>query len=162
MTVSKQSEHIQYGALPWRRGRGGLEILLVTTLNTKRWIVPKGWPLAGHAPAECAEHEALEEAGLLGKMQPKPLGSFPYEKSSRGGDNLSCNVLLFAMEVKQQRRLWPEKKLRETRWCSVEEALERVSNPGLRSLIQEFAEDWHSRTTDRPDSVAVTHEQQKS
>jgi 8-oxo-dGTP pyrophosphatase MutT (NUDIX family) len=159
--ASGQSSHVQYGALPWRRGKHGLEILLVTTLNAKRWIVPKGWPIPGRTPPECAAHEALEEAGLIGDMDSEPLGAFSYDKTSRTGDVLSCNVLLFPLAVKKQRRVWAEKDQRQTRWCSVEEALERVANAELRSLIEKFAQSWNDASGDRPSDL-VTHDHHKT
>ena len=67
---------VQYAALPWRRTKDGLEVLLVTTLTTRRWIVPKGWPLKNCTPAECAAYEALEEAGVIGTVAKKALGTF--------------------------------------------------------------------------------------
>ena len=137
-SVALESPDIQYGALPWRRVHGELQILLVTTLNTRRWIVPKGWPIPGLAPCDCAAHEAVEEAGVSGDMQSKPLGAFHYEKRLKSGETLHCKVEVFAMEVQRQRRKWPERAARESCWCSAEEALARVSEPGLRRLIARF------------------------
>jgi 8-oxo-dGTP pyrophosphatase MutT (NUDIX family) len=69
----------QFAALPWRRRRGErLEILLVTTRRSGRWIVPKGWPIDGCSPRECAAREAMEEAGVLGVIAAEPIGDFPY------------------------------------------------------------------------------------
>jgi 8-oxo-dGTP pyrophosphatase MutT (NUDIX family) len=129
---------VQYAALPWRATDDAIEILLVTTLKTRRWIVPKGWPLAGRTPSESAASEALEEAGVLGEVASKSLGSFLYSKRRKSGDVTSCKVHVFPMRVVGQRRSWPEKSARETCWCSPEEALARVSDPGLRRLIARF------------------------
>lgn len=131
----------QYGALPWRWADDHLEILLITTLSTRRWVVPKGWPVEGCAPGECAAREALEEAGVVGATASRPVGSFSYLKRRKSGETISCRVAVFALEVERQRRSWPEKALRETCWCSVEEALTRVSDPGLKRLIAKFAKD---------------------
>jgi 8-oxo-dGTP pyrophosphatase MutT (NUDIX family) len=120
---------------------GTLEILLVTTRHTRRWIVPKGWPEAGLQPHECAAREALEEAGAEGKAHAAPIGSYLYEKQRKSGDVLVCSVLVFPMEVARQRTDWPEKAARELRWCSIGEALELVENTGLRQLITRFAKD---------------------
>jgi len=131
--------NVQYAALPWRRAEGTVEILLVTTLNTGRWIVPKGWPLAGRTPSESAAHEALEEAGVLGEVAAEPLGSFHYKKRRKSGEIVPCNVHVFTMEVLRQRRRWAEKSAREVCWCSLEDALARVTERGLRRLIVKFA-----------------------
>lgn len=133
-----QVPNVQYAALPWRRTRDTVEILLVTTRNTQRWIVPKGWPLAGRTPRECAALEALEEAGVQGEMAAETLGSFNYNKLRKSGEIVPCKVHVFAMEVLHQHRKWAEKRARETRWCSLEEALAHVTEPGLRRLIAKF------------------------
>ena len=73
---------MQYAALPWRMNGGALEILLITTLKTHRWIVPKGWPVEALSPQACAAHEALEEAGVSGSISEKTIGSFRNSASS--------------------------------------------------------------------------------
>ena len=137
-TASRVS-HIQYAALPWRETEGAIEILLVTTRKTGRWIVPKGWPLIDRTPSESAAYEALEEAGVLGDMAAEPLGSFRYSKRRKSGAIVSCKVYVFAMEVVRQRRSWAEQSARETCWCSLEDARARVTDPGLRRIIAKFA-----------------------
>jgi len=137
-SVASNVPGVQYAALPWRLIDGELQILLVTTLNTRRWIVPKGWPIPGLAPSDCAAHEAEEEAGVTGDVQPEPVGTFHYDKRRKAGDTLRCRVEVFALEVSRQRRSWPEKAARQTRWCSPEEALARVTEPGLRRVISRF------------------------
>ena len=119
---------------------GSLEILLITTLKTHRWIVPKGWPVETLSPRACAAHEALEEAGVSGSISEKAVGSFRYFKRRKGGDVVPCRVEVFALEVTQQRRSWAEKELREHRWCSIADALASVGEPGLRLVIASFAE----------------------
>jgi 8-oxo-dGTP pyrophosphatase MutT (NUDIX family) len=130
---------VQYAALPWRVNAGKLEILLITTLKTHRWIVPKGWPMEALSPRECAAREALEEAGVVGSVGEKSIGSFRYFKRRKDGDTVPCKVDVFALEVTQQRRTWAEKRAREFRWCAVEEALASVGEPGLRQVIADFA-----------------------
>ena len=139
MSGATQVASIQYGALPWRRAGEAIEILLITTRNTRRWIVPKGWPLLGRTPRECAAQEALEEAGVSGKVAEKPLGWFHYDKLRKSGEVVPCKVQIYPMEVSRQRSAWAEKAMRQTRWCSPQEALSHVSEPGLRQLITKFA-----------------------
>lgn len=131
---------MQHAALPWRVTDGVLEILLITTLRTRRWIVPKGWPADEAAAHECAAREALEEAGVSGEIGEKPIGSFRYIKQRKAGDGVPCRVEVFALEVMAQRRVWPEKNLRELRWCCVADALALVGEPGLRQVIAKFAQ----------------------
>jgi 8-oxo-dGTP pyrophosphatase MutT (NUDIX family) len=131
---------VQYAALPWRVNGGRLEILLITTLKTRRWIVPKGWPVETLSPQACAAHEALEEAGVSGALSEKPVGVFRYFKRRKGGEVVTCRVDVFALEVTQQRRSWAEKGTRDFRWCAIEDALALVGEPGLRQVIAHFAE----------------------
>jgi len=137
--AASQVSNVQYAALPWRATEDAIEILLVTTLKTGRWIVPKGWPLAGCSPSESAASEALEDAGVLGEVAPKSLGSFLYNKRRKSGEVTHCKVHVYPMRVVRQRRSWAEKRARQTCWCSPEEALARVSDAGLRRLIARFA-----------------------
>lgn len=137
--ASKSRCRVQYAALPWRVNAGKLEILLITTLKTHRWIVPKGWPMEALSPRECAAREALEEAGVSGSISGKPIGSFRYLKRRKDGEVVPCKVDVFALEVTGQRRSWAEKGVRELRWCSIEDALASVGEPGLRQIIGGFA-----------------------
>ncbi len=105
----------QVAALCWRcRRRHGLEVLLITSLNSKRWIIPKGWPEADLTPAENAAREAFEEAGVIGKVSAKPIGSYHYLKERKDGGGVPCSVDVFALAVTKQLDDWPEKGARDT------------------------------------------------
>ena len=130
--------NVQYAALPWRKVKGKMEILLITTSNARLWIVPKGWPIEGLTPSESAAQEALEEAGLEGEVATEPLGSFRHYKQAKSGETILCSVHVFPMEVTGQRQTWQEQHLRESRWYSVGEALARIKHPNLRRLIMKF------------------------
>jgi 8-oxo-dGTP pyrophosphatase MutT (NUDIX family) len=92
---------VQCGALPYRfTSDAALEILLVTTRQTRRWIIPKGWPIKGLRPAKSAAREAFEEAGVRGKISAKPLGLFSYEKSlDEAGVQATCEVRVFPLSA---------------------------------------------------------------
>ncbi|MGN6514381.1 MAG: NUDIX hydrolase [Rhizomicrobium sp.] len=139
LVAAKKVAGTQYAALPWREGAGGLEFLLITTRRTRRWIVPKGWPMDGRAPSATAAREALEEAGVAGEVSEKPIGAYRYFKERKSGELLPCKVDVFALKVKLQRKTWAEKDMRELRWCSLNEALACVGEPGLRQIIARFA-----------------------
>ena len=130
---------VQYAALPYRDSVNGLEFLLITTRRTRRWIVPKGWPMDGRAPHAAAAREALEEAGVCGEIGDVAIGSYRYFKERKSGELVPCKVDVFALKVKQQRKTWAEKDVRELRWCSLTEALACVGEPGLRQIIGRFA-----------------------
>lgn len=132
-------ERLQYAALPWRGTKKKLEIMLVSSRETKRWIIPKGWPMSGRGGAASAAIEALEEAGVLGAISDEPIGQYFYAKRFSHGVEQLCRVEVFALRVVRQRETWLEKDQRSTQWSSVEQAMELVSDPELRDLIAEFA-----------------------
>lgn len=129
---------LQAAALPFRHA-DTLEILLVSSLDTGRWIVPKGWPMKGRKNFEAARREAFEEAGVKGEIASLPAGSFHYDKRRRNGAVWRCMVEVFPLEVKSQSRSWPEKSVRKTRWCRWSEAADLVDDKGLADIIRLFA-----------------------
>ena len=128
----------QFAALPFRDD-DGLEIMLVTSRDTRRWVLPKGWPIKGLKPHSVAAREALEEAGLTGKVAKEPIGSYRYVKRMRNGAAMTCEVGVFPLAVEKQRRNWPERDQRTTSWFAREDAATLVDEPDLRDLILAFA-----------------------
>ena len=113
--------------------------MLLTSRETHRWVIPKGWPMKKHKPAEVASQEAYEEAGLIGQIVGKrPIGNFHYEKRRVKGEAL-CQVRVFLFRVERQLDDWPEKSQRETRWFDAEEAAGLVEEGGLAEIIERFA-----------------------
>ena len=96
---NEQAERRQVAALPWRRGSDGLEILLVTSRETRRWVTPKGGRTAGKTDAEAAAQEALEEAGIEGVTGETPLGTFRYLKVLKRRAPRWCVVTVYGLEV---------------------------------------------------------------
>ncbi|MFZ0840214.1 MAG: NUDIX hydrolase [Xanthobacteraceae bacterium] len=130
---------IQYAALPFRRRESaGTEVLLVTSRRTGRWIIPKGWPIKRKPPHAAAAQEALEEAGVVGEVRRRPIGSYQYEKRLKTGQAIVCKVQVFPLEVKQQEKTWPEKGKRQVKWFSPEDAASRVDDGVLRDLIRKL------------------------
>ncbi len=121
----------QSGVIAFRKKASGLKILLVTTPRHKRWIVPKGIVEPGLSPRRSAEKEALEEAGVRGRVSKKPVGAYRYQKW--GG---TCTVQVFLLEVKEVLDRWPEASLRKRRWVTVEEAARLVEPAALKALIR--------------------------
>lgn len=116
----------QAAALPVKAG----QICLVTSSSGKRWVIPKGVIDPGKTAAEIALQEAWEEAGLVGILQPEPLGTYFYEKY--GG---TYHVTVFLMRVTREAEDWPEQALRQRAWVSPGRSLERIQEPGLREII---------------------------
>lgn len=130
----EQAYKAQVAALPVRPGQGGLEVLLITTRETRRWVIPKGWPMKGRKDHQAAAQEALEEAGVAGKIRKRPIGAFTYQK--RLIDRVEpCRVMVYLLEVEKQLASWRERDQRKRKWFSQQEAAERISEPGLATMI---------------------------
>ena len=129
----------QVAALPWRLHDGRFQILLVTTRETKRWVIPKGWPMAGKTAWEAAAIEAFEEAGVAGPVEELPCGNFEYRKRRAKSTDLLIRVSVYALEVTDEARRWPEMRERKRQWFTPAEAGNRVGEQGLKQIIAEFA-----------------------
>ena len=137
---SGSARRVQYGALPYRVSNGsGAKFMLVTSRETRRWIIPKGWPKKGQSPRRLAAREAFEEAGVIGAIGKRALGSFSYEKRLKNGKMIECKVRVFPLEVKRQRKRWPEKQERKVKWLSGPKAAEKVKEPMLSEIIRRLA-----------------------
>ena len=133
------AKRVQYGALPYRSsGASRTEIMLVTSRGTRRWIIPKGWPQKGKSPHHSAAREAFEEAGVVGAVGRRPVGSFPYEKRLKNGGVVVCEVHVYPLRVQRQKQ-WPERRQREVKWLSVKEAAKAVREPMLSTIIRRLA-----------------------
>lgn len=130
--------HPQYAALPFRMVDGFPQVMLVTSRETKRWVLPKGWPEKNHKPWEAAAREAYEEAGLIGRIAHTPLGSYTYSKRLDDRTSVTCAVEVFPMRVERQLDEWPERKQRETRWFTPGQAAMAVEEGGLVRLLLGF------------------------
>jgi 8-oxo-dGTP pyrophosphatase MutT (NUDIX family) len=132
---------VQFAALPYRLAPGGtLEILLVTTRQTRRWIIPKGWPIKGLKPPKSAAREAFEEAGVRGEIGMKSIGVFTYDKVlDEGGIRVNCEVKVFPLLVKRQSEAWPEFGQRAARWVEPGKAVSLIREPELKALVEKFA-----------------------
>jgi 8-oxo-dGTP pyrophosphatase MutT (NUDIX family) len=123
-------------ALPLRRREDGtLEVLLVTSRDTGRWVLPKGWPMNGKPPWRAAEIEAEEEAGVTGRVARDDLGRYHYGKRLDGERVIDCRVKVFPLLVERERERWKEARERQRRWFSLAEAAEAVDEPELKELL---------------------------
>lgn len=138
MTSDQSSGHRldQVGALPVRlHAEGFVEVMLVTSRESRRWIIPKGWPTPGLPPHEVALREARDEAGLVGNIAPAPFGYFTYDKRLTSGLVLPCRVAVYLLHVTGQLERWRERGQRDGVWLTSREAARRVCNLSLQRLI---------------------------
>lgn len=136
--MKKPGTKKQYAALPWRYSGAGREVLLISSRDTGRWVIPKGWPIKGLTPAETAAREAYEEAGLGGQVSKKPIGEFEYGKRLGNGKVQPTKVEVFALEQMVQHRDWPEQGQRRLQWFSVLDAADAVEEPDLKDIIRKL------------------------
>jgi 8-oxo-dGTP pyrophosphatase MutT (NUDIX family) len=134
-TMDGESSDHQIAALPFRNRRGKVGVLLVTSRETKRWVIPKGWPMEGHTDYHAAKIEAFEEAGAEGRIGTTTIGAFEYVKRLKDGASKLCHVAVYPLNVSGLARNWPEQKQRERRWFSAKDAAELVAEPQLKDII---------------------------
>ncbi|HEV2531429.1 NUDIX hydrolase [Phenylobacterium sp.] len=139
MGKSRRGPRQQFAALPWRRTEAGVEVLLITSRETRRWVIPKGWGKKGESASIAAAREALEETGVGGRLDATPLGHYRYQKQLKSGRLQRVRVAVYALEVVHEHEDWPEKAIREKFWTTIAEAATLVDEPELRALIAGFS-----------------------
>ena len=135
---TETSENRQVAALPWRRGANGVEVMMITSRETRRWVIPKGGRMVGKTDPQAAAQEAYEEAGIQGETLGDPVGHFRYAKRLKSGATQACVVAVYPLEVLIQLGAWPEDLQRERRWMLQAEAAASVHEPDLAELIRGF------------------------
>jgi len=138
-SAAKRETRTQFAVLPYRvKKKSEIEVLLISSLDTGRWIVPKGWPMDGMRPAEAAAQEAWEEAGVRGRVYDDVLGVYSYSKWLDEELSLPCIVLVFALEVSHSDDAFPEAGQRKRKWMSQKKASQRVDEVELKQIIATF------------------------
>ncbi len=123
-------ESIQSAVVPYRLNQNEIEVLLVTSIKKKKWIIPKGYVEYSLTPFESAKKEAFEEAGVTGSNETEEIGEFINGKN----DNKKL-VRVYLMKVIEQMDDYPEKNLRKRKWFLLDEAIKTVDNEGIKSIL---------------------------
>jgi 8-oxo-dGTP pyrophosphatase MutT (NUDIX family) len=126
---------VQVAALCLREGPAGPEVLMVTSRTTRRWVLPKGWPIEGLTDAASALQEAWEEAGVTGTVADQPVGHYRYLKTRRNGQALACRVAVYPVQVAALAGAWPEAATRQRAWLPLAAAAAAVDEDELRALL---------------------------
>ncbi|HSW54145.1 MAG TPA: NUDIX hydrolase [Ignavibacteriaceae bacterium] len=121
----------QSGVIPYRKKNGKTEVLLVTSIRRKKWIIPKGFIEYNMSPFQSAKKEAFEEAGVRGSNTTKILGSYTVRKN---GSELLTKI--YSMKVTRIFKDYPEKNLRKRKWFSVYDAAKKVEIDELATIIR--------------------------
>lgn len=131
----------QIAALPIRWDKAGkLRVLMVTSRDRGRWVMPKGWLMDGKKPWRAAEIEALEEAGATGFISKRAIGTYHYDKVLDDGTHLPCEVTLFPMVVGKLKRRWKERAERKRHWFAPKKAAKMVEEKELSKLLMDLAD----------------------
>src|ERR1700682_1650905 len=126
------AKRVQYAALPYRRrGDSRTQVMLVTSRESGRWVIPKGWPKKRKNPSATAASEALEEAGVVGVVRRDSIVSYSYKKRLKSGAVVACEVRVFPLKVKHQQKSWRERGEREVQWFSRTNAAKGVRASAL-------------------------------
>jgi 8-oxo-dGTP pyrophosphatase MutT (NUDIX family) len=134
----KEPCRLQVAALPWRKTDDGVEIMLITSRDTGRWVLPKGWPEGGESFYDAAAREAGEEAGLSGSVSPQEVGRYFYAKVLPSGEEIPCEVHVYPLEVDKVAGKWKEKRERKRKWVSPAVAARMLNEPDLCKLVSAF------------------------
>jgi len=134
---AKRDIRTQFGALCYRVRQDKVQVLLITSRGTGRWIVPKGWPMDGASPVDAALQEAWEEAGVEGRAMGNSLGIYSYVKLD-DGERLPCVVAVFPVKVRKLSEAYPESAQRRRKWFSRKKAAALVDEPELRQIMRDF------------------------
>ena len=131
----------QAGVIAYRIVNGTVQVLLVTSRETKRWIIPKGNVAIASTAAHAAEEEAFEEAGIKGSIDSQiPLGSYTYRKRLSSGEVRPAVVEVYLLRSIKQVKKWAERGQRELAWVSIKQAIAQHGEPGLEPLLERLLE----------------------
>ncbi|MBB95844.1 MAG: NUDIX hydrolase [Rhodobacteraceae bacterium] len=138
----RRPAQFQVAALCYRIVDGAPQVLLITSRETRRWVLPKGWPMAGLDAAGAAIQEAWEEAGVrpCNAAAPRRLGQYRYTKILKGGMPALTDVDVFAVPVKTVHDTYPEVGQRDRLWTSPADAADKVDELGLKDLLHALPE----------------------
>lgn len=127
----------QYAAIcyRWLPGSGEVEVLLISTRGSGRWVIPKGWAMPNKLPHQVAEREAWEEAGVKGKAKKKAYGYYTYLKALDTGEKVPSVVQVHLLEVTEASAEFPERGQRNSIWLSPYDAALLIREPELRTLL---------------------------
>jgi predicted NUDIX family NTP pyrophosphohydrolase len=131
----------QAGVIAYRVLDGKVQVLLMTSRDTGRWIIPKGNINGRSTPSKAAEKEAYEEAGVKGTITSSiPLGIYTYSKKLESGEARAATVEVYLLRIKERLKKWPEKSERKLSWVSTKKAVGLIEEPGVVPLLHRLME----------------------
>lgn len=135
----RRPKRLQVGALCYRSDGAGKKVLLVTSRDTRRWVIPKGWPIDGKNAAESALQEAWEEAGVKSaEVGDELLGTYDYDKELKSGLPVRVETLVFPVKVEKLSDTYPESGERDRKWVTPQAAANMVREPELQDILRDL------------------------
>ena len=135
--MSKDLIRFQSAVIPYRKKNKTLQIMLITSRGSGRWVLPKGNIEADMTPRQSAIVEAFEEAGINGRVPKSRFGEYVYQKVDKK-KKMSCRVEVFEMQVTTILTNWPEKFQRNRSWMTIEEAVDSINEKELKTMLKSF------------------------
>lgn len=134
-----RNEKEQIAALPLRWKKDTVEVLMITSRDTGRWVVPKGWTMKGVKPWAAAAIEAMEEAGAKGHIAREVFGTYNYDKTLDDGTLQPCHVRVYPMVVERLKSDWKERGERKRKWFALGAAAELVDEAELADMLRRLS-----------------------
>ncbi len=132
MSPGKTIYH-QAAAVPFKREKKGVRVLLITSRKTGRWIIPKGLIEPGDTALFTAMKESTEEAGISGEIVPTVISRYSYPKWEG-----RCEVVVYPLKVSALLPHYEEENERKRRWFSLEDAIRAVDREELKDALRAF------------------------
>lgn len=137
--LNSKPKRQQMAAICYRNSDEGRQVLLITSRDTGRWIVPKGWPIKGLSGSETALQEAWEEAGVkAADVCEEPIGTYDYTKGLKSGESARVRTEVYLAQVKSLAKTYPEARQRKRKWVSPAEAANLVNEPELKNILRKL------------------------
>lgn len=137
--IWQRPTRVQVAALCYKQSDAGKQVLLITSRDTKRWILPKGWPIDGKDGPGSALQEAWEEAGVeQAEIDPVSIGSFEYQKGLGHGMQSQVRTQVYQACVTKMVDKFPESHERKRKWVTPKEAANMVNEPQLAAILAAF------------------------
>ncbi|SDW15330.1 NUDIX hydrolase [Roseicitreum antarcticum] len=133
---TRRPAYLQVAALCTRGEGSQLQVLMIRSLQTQRWIIPKGWPMEDRTLAGAALQEAWEEAGVQGTVSEETVGAYTYRKIRKNGLPVPCRAQVFHVQVTGLADTFPEVKKRRRKWMRPQEAATVVAEADLATLLR--------------------------
>ncbi|MGX9353277.1 NUDIX hydrolase [Shimia sp. W99] len=135
----RRPKRLQVAALCFCGNKTERKVLLITSRDTGRWVLPKGWPIDGLDAPGSALQEAWEEAGVKkAQVNTSAVGTYEYDKRLDGGAEVPVEVQVYETKVEKLVDEFPESDERTRKWVSPDEAAQLVDEPGLQKLLREI------------------------